>query len=171
VSLAEQVRQVEAAVVFIHKRHPDRPLFIGGHSAGAHLAMMVVLGNKAPIAGTILLSGVFDLLPIRASPVNENNLLGLTTEEDALAVSPAHLLSLPQSLAQKKFLVIVGERDAPEFRRQSREFVQLIQRRDGLTVGDLHTIPDRDHFSLCEYSVYPQDHVAQLLAEFVQKTA
>ena len=49
--------------------------------------------------GLFLLSGVYDLRPIRlAQAVNTDNCLHLDTEDDAIAVSPALLVRPPASL-------------------------------------------------------------------------
>ena len=54
-------------------------IFVGGHSAGAHLAACMLVtdwlqyGMKtpAPFAGAVLLSGIYDLAPIQKTYVND----------------------------------------------------------------------------------------------------
>ena len=80
-SLEEIVRQMRAAIVWLHRHgvehgiDPER-LFVGGHSAGGHLTGAVVAGRLAPAAsacrknvikGAMPVSGLFDLEPITRS--------------------------------------------------------------------------------------------------------
>ncbi len=53
-------------------------LFVGGHSAGGHLSACMLYTDWSrygletqPFSGTILLSGLYDLVPIQRSIVNE----------------------------------------------------------------------------------------------------
>ena len=53
-------------------------LFVGGHSAGGHLAACMLYTDwnqygieTPPFSGAILLSGIYDLLPIERSVVNQ----------------------------------------------------------------------------------------------------
>lgn len=93
-------------------------IVLTGHSAGAHLAAMMLAadwaGERPGIAGAALIGGVFDLEPIRLTYVNDALRMNV---HEALRNSPARLrptLDVP-------FVVCWGERDTAEFRRQSRE--------------------------------------------------
>lgn len=57
-----------------------RCVFVGGHSAGAHLAISALLGpknldqpatNVQLLKGLVLISGVFNLVPLVKTTVNE----------------------------------------------------------------------------------------------------
>lgn len=90
------------------------PLFLAGHSAGAHLAAMALIAE--PAAGACLLSGVYDLAPVRLVPyVNDD--LGLD-EATAVRNSPLH----QQSAEDIPLVVGVGADETEEFVRQSRCF-------------------------------------------------
>jgi hypothetical protein len=102
VSLSEIVRQVRLAVAFTARKFPGHRLVIAGHSAGGHLGAMALatdwsaggllpelatehLAGLPVLAGALLVSGVFDLEPIRLS--ENNKPLGMDQAE-AVANSP-----------------------------------------------------------------------------------
>ncbi|HXP04331.1 MAG TPA: alpha/beta hydrolase [Stellaceae bacterium] len=72
-----------AALPFDRKR-----LIVGGHSAGGHLTAMALAAEpRPPIAAGIAISGVFDLVPLIKTNVNEQIALD---EARARALSPTH---------------------------------------------------------------------------------
>lgn len=119
---------------------------LSGHSAGAHLATMVMnrSGNALKQAGLaigdlILISGVYDLEPIAETSINDPLQL---TAQDIADLSPIHHLPL----ADIRTRVTVAERDTMEFIRQSRDYAELL-RKAGRTVSfDLQ--PGRHHFDI-----------------------
>jgi len=136
-SLDEMVAQVRAAIGWLwanvanHGGDPDR-LYLLGHSSGAHLAAMA-LGTDWPrqygmpldlIRGAVLISGIYDLEPVRLSYRNEMLKLDRAGE---LRNSPCR--NLPDS--GPPVLVGYGEFDTNEFKRQAQEFEALWQRRFG----------------------------------------
>ncbi|MTI01399.1 alpha/beta hydrolase [Roseibium sp. RKSG952] len=106
---------------------PSR-ITLSGHSAGGHLASMVMASSSDVLARSglrvrdvILISGVFDLEPISLTPVN-----------DPLQLSPVEVHDLSPNLhlptPGPRYRVIVAERDTPEFIRQSRDYAELLRR-------------------------------------------
>ena len=124
-------------------------LHLSGCSAGGHLAAMTMLAPWAryglatsPIRSVTLLSGVFDLRPLPLTYVNDA--VGMSAE-DALRNSPLLLIDtvdgdLPPAL------IVHGDNEPAEFKRQSREFAEAIERRGGQAT--VHEIADRNHFDL-----------------------
>ncbi|MFC3452596.1 alpha/beta hydrolase [Amycolatopsis speibonae] len=102
---------------------PDR-VHVSGSCAGAHLVAMALLdgwfpGGRLPadvFAGAILLSGVYDLEPIRLTYVNSP--LGLSPAAAARLSPIGHL---PDRLPPLVFGI--GGAETAEFTRQHREFV------------------------------------------------
>ena len=95
-SLNQMVSEIKSAVKYINTRFPESKLFLCGHLAEAHLCAMMMVSDwsKDPlipqaIHGMYLLSGVFDLVPIVNTYVN--NALKLT-EESAAQISPQQIL-------------------------------------------------------------------------------
>ncbi|MCK8785318.1 alpha/beta hydrolase [Roseomonas sp. NAR14] len=128
VSLDEIVRQCRSALAFLHREAAAlgvdaRRIFVSGSSAGGHLAaMLAAAGWQAAaglpadaVRGAVLLSGVFDLAPIRHCYVD--GWLGL--DEAAVArLSPVRHPPRPGM----PVVVAVGENETAEFHRQSAEY-------------------------------------------------
>ncbi|NYE48466.1 arylformamidase [Spinactinospora alkalitolerans] len=119
---------------------PQR-IIAAGSSAGAHLVAMNLLRGRADaiIATAVLLSGVYDLEPVRLSYVNEA--LGLTR---AAAVRNSPLLRLADPLPP--LVLAIGENETSEFTRQHREFSRAT--RPLCTRHMEFTVPGRNHFDL-----------------------
>ena len=130
VSLDEIVRQVRAAIAWLYREgkaygvDPER-IHAVGTSAGGHLAAMLLCpgwhdGLGVPegvVKGACVISGLFDLEPVRLSEPNE--WLGLDAEA-ARRLSPIH--HLPVSGCP--LIVACAETDTGEFKRQSRELAE-----------------------------------------------
>jgi arylformamidase len=120
---------------------------LSGSSAGAHLVAMALVGDWTPdgrppaemFAGATLLSGVYDLEPIRHSYVND--VLGLDRSA-ALRNSP--IRQLPARLP--RLVLARGGNETDEFARQHDEFVAAALA-TGADVLDL-VLPDRNHFDV-----------------------
>ena len=142
-TLAQIVDQCVRAVAWCrdHARDlhadPDR-VVISGSSAGAHLAAMV-LTRLAGLAGAVLLSGIYDLAPIRRTSVDAALSL---TDADIRALSPIDLA--PRS--PTPLIVAVGEIETAEFHRQSAAFTDG-WRAHGCPVEEL-LAAGRHHFDL-----------------------
>jgi len=136
-------------------------IVLSGHSAGAHLAAMLISEGATPppppgLRGVLLISGVFDLEPIRHTPVNDP--LGLTAGSVA-SLSPLRLpprVSVPVSL-------VAGERDTDEFRRQSRAYTDYLN--DCGLAADYTEIPGRNHFDIVIWE--PDDPMLETLRRWL----
>lgn len=122
------IRQCRDAVAWLWRRAgefgADRDrIFVHGKSAGAHVAAMVAVtgwvadyGLPADVVkGGLLVSGMYDLEPVRLTFRNEWLRLD---EIGALRNSPIHLVP-PDGC---DLVVGVGSRETEEFRRQPRAF-------------------------------------------------
>jgi arylformamidase len=122
-------------------------LHLSGHSAGAHLVAMAVLTGPWPdgratadvVASATLLSGVYDLEPIRLSYVNAP--LRMDAEAAARNSPSHHLRGFPPPV-----LVARGGQETAEFARQHDEFVTAL-RDHGFAVDDM-VVAHRNHFDL-----------------------
>lgn len=152
-ALDRMVDQVTQSITFVQTRYPgNQGIYLCGHSAGAHLAAMMLLadwtkrGVTPNLKGFFLVSGIYDLEPLMHT--SENARL-LTTLEDAQRNSPQWRLEtapMPPKDPACHILVIVGQHDSPEFHRQSREFYQTLQR--GGWRASLDELHDVDHFEI-----------------------
>jgi len=116
-------------------------IVVSGSSAGAQLAAMATL-NMEPAgrpSGVALLSGIYDLRPLVGTYINDA--LGLD-EAAACAQSPAMrpLEGFPPAV------VTWGAQDTDEFKRQSRQFAQLL--RDAGVEVESFEVPARNHFDV-----------------------
>ncbi|NXT93339.1 KFA formamidase, partial [Anhinga rufa] len=147
------VLQVRRSLAFLVERYSRiRGIYLCGHSAGAHLAAMVLstdwteYGVAPDIKGAVLVSGVYDLEPILHTYVNDA--LNMSREvaqrnSPMLCVTPA----VPAATACE-VLVAVAQHDSPEFRRQSQEYSQAL-RTAGWSVS-LLDLAGVDHFDIIE---------------------
>ncbi|WP_209599200.1 alpha/beta hydrolase [Ruegeria sp. HKCCSP351] len=106
---------------------PSR-ITLSGHSAGAHLAAMVMATSSDALAkaglrvrDVILISGIYDLEPISVMSVNDP--LQLTPVE-VNDLSPIRNLPRPGP----RYHVSVAERDTGEFIRQSRDYAERLRK-------------------------------------------
>lgn len=95
-----------------------RRMFLVGHSAGAHLAAMIMAGctpasGEFKPAGATLISGVYDLEPVRHSYVNDT--VGMSRAE-ARANSPLGM----EPPADCPAAIFVGDIETDAFKWQSR---------------------------------------------------
>ena len=157
-TIAEIVRQARAAVgwVFEHVHEWDGDptrIFVGGHSAGGHLAALAA--NIYPVAGLTSISGVHDLEPVMLSYVNEWARL---RADEIATLSPIHQLpnrSLP-------LVACVGAEETDEFKRQTAIYAEVWRLR-GYPCIELYRERE-NHFSIIFELAYPESAVAQAIA-------
>lgn len=120
-TIIEECRRAISWVINEGKRYGIRPapLTVGGHSAGAHLAAMMVASPPAdfglehhPVAAALLLSGLYDLRPLTHFSLAADFKLN-----DAAAARLSPALCRPPITAP--VLVAVGADETAAFRRQS----------------------------------------------------
>jgi arylformamidase len=127
---------------------PARPMVVSGHSAGGHLAAMLLATRAAtlgrpshPVTGAVSLSGVHDLEPLVQFSYNVDLKLDV---EHAREWSPVHL----QPQARAPLLLAVGAQETGEFLRQTAIMWDAWpQSRPPGAMGPL-VVPDRHHFSV-----------------------
>ncbi|CAB1344386.1 unnamed protein product [Coregonus sp. 'balchen'] len=185
------VSQVRRSVVSVIQQYSHiSGLYLCGHSAGAHLAAMILSTdwsqyNVTPqIRGAFLVSGIYDLLPILSTYVNEP--LKMTeyvphkhtpphpplkmTGEVALRNSPSQLVpQLKLSSSNCDIVVAMAQTDSPEFRKQSEDYYKALESTGGLKVT-LEDVPNTDHFNIIEQLVDGDYHLTQLLLKMMGKS-
>ena len=144
---------------------PSR-LHVMGQSSGAHLAGVVAITDwareyampAAPIRGTLLVSGMYEMKPVRLS-VRSSYVNFTDASEDALSPQ-RHLdrITAPIVLAY-------GDQETPEFQRQSRDFAAAL-RSAGKPV-ELIKAAGYNHFELMEtlgspYGIFGRAALAQM---------
>jgi arylformamidase len=131
-NLFSMAEQVQGAIAWTYRNAErfggDRKrIFLSGHSSGAHLAGVALttdwkrLGLPSDVVkGGVLLSGMYDLKPVRLSARSRYVHFDDATEE---ALSPQrHLERL-----NARLVVAYASLDSPEFQRQSRDFAAAVK--------------------------------------------
>ena len=131
-------------------------LCVGGSSAGAHLAAM--LTGRPDVHGALLVSGLYELEPIRHLGINA--VIGLD-EASALRNSP--ILHLP--VAAGPTCLAVGGGELPEMIRQADDY-HAAWNKAGLPGGLLH-IDGRDHFTIMDELSQPDGRLTAALVQLV----
>jgi len=153
VPLEEVVRDTLMAVTwcYLHAGHygaNPHHLYVAGHSAGGHLAAMMLAaqwprwhGALPPevVRGALAVSGLYDLEPLRYAQFLNSDLK--LDAKRALALSPA----LMPPATHAPLITAVGGNESSEFKRQSQF---LAQQWKSVFLKDV-PMPGFDHFSIC----------------------
>ena len=139
VSLATIVDQVRTAAAFLARRH-GRQLMAMGHSAGGHLAAMLMAtdwrAHELPpgtVSAGLPISGLFDLRPLLATTVNA----GLRLDEaEAARLSPVRLPA-----PGGRLFAVVGGEEGLEYERQTRAIASAWR-------GDWDVVGGANHFTI-----------------------
>jgi arylformamidase len=170
-SLLPMAKQVQRAIAWVYRNaasfsgDPNR-LYLTGHSSGAQLGGCMVTtdwhkeGLPADIIkGALLLSGMYDLKPVRLS--KRSLYVKFTDEMEQALSAQRHLNKLATPL-----VLAYGTYETPEFQRQTREFfgaVQAAGKPVKLLVGKGY-----NHFELLETLASPYGLAGRAVLEQMQ---
>ena len=169
--LLTMAEQLQRALTFTAKQatamgaNPNR-IYVVGHSSGAHLAACLAAHNwaqegfgKTPIRGLICCSGIYDLEPVSLSARSQYVAF---TPETLHALSPArHLYAFTMPV-----VLLCGDQESPEFKRQAREFAQALS---GLCADlTFHWGVGLNHFEMLETFSEPDGAMSQALQDLMQ---
>uniref|UniRef100_A0A8R1XR34 Abhydrolase_3 domain-containing protein n=1 Tax=Onchocerca volvulus TaxID=6282 RepID=A0A8R1XR34_ONCVO len=139
---ALHVSAIYVYLEFLAKRWPYKRLSVGGHSAGAHLAISALkcMEDAHRYQKIILFSGIYDLRPLLGTYIGKAINLA---EAEALSV-----VSLDKISAE--LLVVVGADESPKFKEQSQYIVEnYMEKYHAMNMSDcFKIIPNEDHFTL-----------------------
>ncbi|MBW6397326.1 alpha/beta hydrolase [Roseomonas sp. HJA6] len=164
VPLRRIVEQMRAACITLHRR-TERRLLVVGHSAGGHLAAMLMATDWAAIdpslpprlvGAALPVSGVFELEPVMGTSVGRG--LNLTPEE-ARALSPRWMRP-----AIGELHAVVGGAESAEFIRQTIDFAAAWR-------GSAEEIPDANHFTVLEPFPDPAHALVSFAADMAGRLA
>lgn len=117
VTLAEMVAQVCRGVEWVHA-NLSKQIVLCGHSSGGHLAACAL--TKTHVAkSALVVSGVYDLLPVRLSARNDYVRLDERLEHEYSPIRHIDRIRCPVTVAW-------AEKEAAEFYRQSSEFARKL---------------------------------------------
>ncbi|XP_053156657.1 kynurenine formamidase isoform X2 [Hemicordylus capensis] len=169
--LEVMVRQVRRSVAFAVQQYTGiSGVYLLGHSAGAHLAAMVLstdwkeFGVVPNIKGAFLVSGVYDLEPITHTYVND--VLHMSREV-AQWNSPLKCVPELENRRACQVLITVAQHDSPEFCRQSQEYFEAL-RAAGWSASLLN-IADTDHFDVIEKLSQEDYLLTQVILQMILK--
>jgi arylformamidase len=172
VTIPEITLQMVRALAWTWMHAPDyggdpRRITVVGHSAGGHLATMMLACDwrawNPELPGDVVtkalsISGLHDLEPIRHTPFLKESLR--LTREDALRASPARL---PAPSGATLYAVAGGD-ESPEFLRQN----QLIREKWGPGCVEVaEALPGLDHFSIVDALALPGHPLQHLALELL----
>jgi arylformamidase len=168
VTIDEITRQMRAAVAWTHRHiaaHGGDParVALGGHSAGAHLTAMCLQTRwdddyglpQDPVAAAVLVSGIYDIAPLRYSYLQPMIQLGEGTIRRNSPMFSVRPCATP-------IWVNWGDEETPEFARQASSFHAEWQRAGNQ--GELSALPDADHYRGIHGFENPQSSLCQWLA-------
>ncbi|KAK6109370.1 alpha/beta hydrolase fold family protein [Brugia pahangi] len=144
ICLNDVIEQGAKALHFLAKRWPWKRLSVGGHSAGAHLAISALKRTMDAhrYEKIVLFSGIYDLKPLLETYIGKAINLSLA-EAETLSITSLDEMSV-------ELLAIVGADESPKFKEQSRHIVEnYVSKRYPMTISDCYKIiPGEDHFTL-----------------------
>lgn len=171
-SIEEIVRQQLRALAWLYKNaenyeiDPDR-IMLAGHSAGAHLAAMLMTANwnmydtSLPdnlIKAGALLSGLYDLEPLLQTDFVNTDLQ--LTPERILPLSPG-LMPLSRDIP---FITAVGGLESDEFKRQTRMIAQAWQQQHQSGID----LPHANHLTICDALTDPASELSAAIIKLAQ---
>ncbi|HUS01893.1 MAG TPA: hypothetical protein VMY77_09210 [Chitinophagaceae bacterium] len=136
-------------------------MYIGGHSAGGHLAVMMMTGDKKystpGIKGVCAMSGLFNLVPVHLSEINE------TLQMDkamALQNSPVYL----RPLVNCPLFLAVGADETAEYKEQSDELYKNWKEINSIQLLQLRGM---NHYSIIEELLNSDSLLHQKMCELM----
>lgn len=171
VGLGEIVREVRAALAFLWRNGDtlgiDRNrIFVGGSSAGGHLAATLLAGGwhrefgipEDAVKGALLVSGLYHLGPVVISHARDWITL---TQDEIVRLSPA--VNLPARGCP--IVVAYSAEESAGFARQSQEFDRLW--REAGFPSRLLKVEDRHHFNVTHDLTDPNTELSRALHDLV----
>lgn len=144
-------------------------IVVAGHSAGGHLATMMLachwpaVHESLPtdlVKAALSISGIYELEPMRHTPFLAAD-LGLTAAS-ALRLSPAWMP--PPSGHAGRLAVVVGGEESEEFHRQAA----LIRENWGSRVVASEIVPGRNHMDVLHELASPGTNTHQLALDLLE---
>lgn len=147
VTLPQMVAQVCRGLEWIGA-NLGRDVALCGHSSGAHLAACA-LTRTSVAKSALLVSGIYDLLPVRLSSRNDYLRLDERLEREFSPIRQLERIGCPVTVAW-------AEKESAEFARQSREFAAALGAPTLVGAG-------LNHFEIIETLADPGSPLAQLM--------
>lgn len=157
VTLPEMVAQVCRGIEWVY-RNLATTIVLCGHSSGSHLAACA-LTRTSEVKSALLVSGIYDLLPVRLSARNEYVRLDEKLEHEYSPIRQVDRIGCPVTVAW-------AEHEAAEFGRQSREFSSALKVADKLTEAMVGK--GLNHFEIIETLADPASPLGRAALNMLQ---
>ncbi|TMI05401.1 MAG: alpha/beta hydrolase [Betaproteobacteria bacterium] len=151
ITLPEMVGQVCRAIEWVASNLSEN-VFLCGHSSGAHLAASA-LTRVACVRAALVVSGIYDLLPVRLSARNVYVRLDERLEHEYSPIRHTDRIRCPVT-------VVWAEKESAEFARQSREFAEKLK-------APAHVGNRMNHFEIIETLANPRSPLAKIALEMI----
>ncbi|XP_073941700.1 kynurenine formamidase isoform X2 [Choristoneura fumiferana] len=176
-TLPEIVNQIQNAAKFVFEyaeKLNARGVYFAGHSAGAHLVAKLLAGadflDNTPgsnrLQGAFLVSGVYDLRDVVHTSVNEAVQL---PSEWAIPLSPQFDSYSHLQTSRIRLYILAAQNDSPTFKKQSREFYELLHNHCLMQNMYLEIKDDMDHFDIVECFAKDNNYLKNLLVHDIRK--
>ncbi|WP_288409831.1 alpha/beta hydrolase [Acinetobacter soli] len=172
VGLDGMVKQIRTSLKWIYnnsyslKINKDK-IYIAGHSSGAHLAGVITTTNwesenlpKGFIKGAVLISGLYDMNPVRLSVRSKYINFNDKTEIDMSTIKRVETINVP-------LIVSYGSLESDEFKRQSDEFVKKLK--DSQKEVKFIMQPYFNHFEIVEDYGNQYNPLTKMTIEMIRK--
>ena len=151
VTLPDMVGQVCRAIEWVASNLSEN-VFLCGHSSGAHLAACAL--TRVPfVKAALLVSGIYDLLPVRLSARNVYVRLDERLEHEYSPIRHSDGIRCPVTVAW-------AEKESAEFARQSRELAEKLR-----VPG--HVGKGMNHFEIVETLADARSPLAKIALEMI----
>ena len=164
------INELRRACLVLYQTYKQK-IIVVGHSAGGHLAACMMatdwegIHRDLPedlVAAGMGISGIYDLLPILHTPVNDAVQMDV---EQASSASPIDWV--PEAI--QKFEAWVGADESNEYHRQSRE---LAERWSMLgTPTNCVSVENENHFTIIHALTVADSPIVQKIVELVNEPA
>ena len=152
VTLPEMAAQVCRGIEWVHA-NLSKDVVLCGHSSGAHLSGCAL--TRIPyIRKALLVSGVYDLLPVRLSARNEYVRLDERLEDQYSPIRHVERIRCPVTVAW-------SEKENAEFLRQSKEFASALK-------SDSVEGKGLNHFEMIETMADPRSPLGRTALNMLQ---
>ena len=157
VTLPEMATQVCRGIDWVRGQLSSE-IVLCGHSSGSHLAACALTRTDS-VKQALLVSGIYDLLPVRLSARNEYVRLDENLEHEYSPIRHAARIGCPVTVAW-------AEHEAAEFARQSREFSSALKLAGKLTEAMVGK--GLNHFEMIETLADPDSPLGRAALNMLQ---